>query len=402
VAGLGFCASVLGGLVLVSIAWIPAWRGHFGTSVDLQIFRTAGQAALHGYSLYGPGFLQRADFHLGFTYPPFAAVAMVPLALAPLPVDYAAWTALSVLALGLIVFMSFRPLLDRLPAPATKALAMGALTGLFMLTYPVGRNLDLGQVEIFLTLACLLDVVPARTPWPRGVLVGLAAAVKLTPALFVVYFVVTRQWRAAAVSTATTGVAWVLAAFVFPADSRRYFLDGVAVQMGRFGGVVGPANQSLWGTMHRDLGAAGQATWVVAAIVVAFVGLIRARAADAHGQRLAAATLIGLTSVLISPVSWLHHGIWLVPAAGVLVGRGRSPLRFAAATVVVVLMLAVQPYPHPVIPIGQQSWFLRYVVHESFVLLYLALLAVLPITASGSRSPRADEPGQQLAVAART
>jgi alpha-1,2-mannosyltransferase len=303
---------------------------------------------------------------------------MAPLALLPFSVDYAAWTALSVLAVAAIVSLAFRPLLTRAPSTAIRTLMVGALTALFVLTYPVGRNLDLGQVEIFLTLACILDVIPAKTAWPRGLLVGLASAVKLTPGLFILYFIVTKQWRAAATASVTTVIAWTIAAIVFPADSWRYFVGGVGLDLSRIGGVVGPANQSLWGALHRAFGSDGQVMWVLAAFLVTIFGLLRARTANAHQQRMAAATLVGLTSVLVSPVSWLHHGIWLIPAVGVLTGQGRSRARLAVAATVVVLMLIVQPYPQPAIAIADQPWFLRYVVHESFVLLYLTLLAFLP------------------------
>jgi alpha-1,2-mannosyltransferase len=303
---------------------------------------------------------------------------MVPLALLPFPADVALWTALSLVALGAIVVLSFRPLLRRVPAGVTRVSLAVVVTVLFMVTYPVGRNLALGQVEIFLALACILDIVPARTPWPRGVLIGLATAVKLTPGLFIVYFIVTRQWRCAATAIGTTLAAWAAAVVVFPTGSRRYFFDGVALNLSRVGGVTDIGNQSLWGTMHRAFGADGQVPWLVAAALVTVFGMVRARAAAANGQLLAAATIVGLTSVLISPVSWLHHGIWLVPAVGLLVGDGRSRARLVTATAVVVLMLTVQPYPSPLVPLVQESWFMRYVVHESFVLLYLVLLAIVP------------------------
>jgi alpha-1,2-mannosyltransferase len=377
---------------LLVLAYLPLPLGHFGLirPVDLQVFRAAGASTLHGYGLYDESFLDRANFHLGFTYPPFAALVMTPLALLPISVDYVLWTVVSVIALAGLVRISFTPLLRRIRSHAVRLPVIGAVTGVFMLSVPFGLHLGLGQIGVFLVLLCVLDVAPATTRWPRGLLVGLATAIKLTPGLFIVYFVVTKQWRAALTASLTTLAAWAVGALVFPADSWRYFVGGVGFHVARLGAVLGTANQSLWGTLHRAFGGSGQNVWLVAIVAVIILGLVRARTAEHNGQRLAAATLVGLTSVLVSPVSWLHHGVWLVPAVGLLVGDGRSRRLLLAAFAILAVMLLVDPYPMHPIPLHLQPWYTRYVAHESLVLVYLALLVLLPTRGQEGEEAAAD------------
>lgn len=346
--------------------------------IDLVVYRTGGEAALHGWSLYAPSFLVHSGGHLPFTYPPFAALSLSPLSLVPLGADYRLWSALCVIALWALVRVSFRDLLARCVA-RWLLLASLALTAAAVLTVPVAEHLTLGQVGIPLTLLCVADVVPDKTRWPRGLLVGLAAAVKLTPGLFVVYFLVTRQWRAAATASVTVGSAWLLGAVLMPGDSRRYFVDGVGFDPQRAGAVLEVANQSLWGTLHRWLGSGGELPWLLLAPLVAVLGLYRAQLAYRARDRLAAAGLVGLTSLLVSPVSWMHSGIWLLPALAVLVGDGRRHRNVVAAIAVWIVLLAVVPHPSPSGATGVEGWFVKYVAHEALVYLYVALLVFLPI-----------------------
>ncbi len=346
--------------------------------IDLVVYRTGAQSALHGWSLYGPAFLEHSGGHLPFTYPPFAALCLSPLALLPLRADYLLWSGLCLLTLWALVRLSFRDLLARCPA-RSRGLATAALTAAAVATVPVAEHLTLGQVGIPLTLICLADVTASAPRWPRGALVGLAAAVKLTPGLFVVYFLVTRQWRATATAAVTTGVAWLLAALVMPGDSRTYFFDGVGFDPHRAGAVLEVANQSLWGTLHRWLGSGGQLPWLLLAPVVVLLGLYRARRAAQAGDRLAAAALVGLTSLLVSPVSWMHSGVWLVPTLAALVGAGRRRGPVVAALGVWVVLLFLVPHPTPAVATGIDAWYVKYVLHESLVYVYLALLVLLPI-----------------------
>ena len=376
---------------LLTVALIPVFLGRPRPldPLDLVVYRTGGHSVLAGWPLYTPSFLVHSGGHLPFTYPPFAALSLSPLALLPLGADYFGWSALCLIALWALVRLSFGDLLARCPA-RRRTLAVAAITAAALLTVPVAEHLTLGQVGIPITLMCVADVATPQARWPRGLLVGLAAAVKLTPGLFIVYFLLTRQWRATMTAAATTAGSWLVAALVMPADSRRYFLDRIGFDPGRAGAVLEVANQSLWGTMHRWLGPGGQLPWLAASVVIAAVGLYRARLADRAGDRLAAAALVGLTSVLVSPVSWMHAGVWLIPALAVLVADGRRRARVMAALSVWVLLLFLVPHPAASVATGLDAWLVKYVLHESVVYVYLALLVLLPI--AGTRRWRITYP----------
>ena len=397
-AGAARLATGAAGAALMVCALAPVLTGRPRPldPLDLVVYRTAGRSVLGGWALYGPSFLVHSGGHLPFTYPPFAALVMSPLALVPLGADYALWSAVCVVTLWALVRISFRELLLR-AADRWRSLAAAALTAAALLTVPVAEHLTLGQVGIPLTLMCVADVAATRTRWPRGLLVGLAAAVKLTPALFVIYFLLTRQWRAAATAAATTAGCWLLAALALSADTRRYFLDRVGFDPARAGAVTEVANQSLWGTAHRWLGSGGQVPWLVASFLVAAFGLYRAWLAQRAADPLAAAALVGLTTLLVSPVSWMHSGVWLVPALAVLVGDGQRRRRVAAAAAAWVLLLVVVPHPATSAATGIGGWVVTYVWHEALVYLYLALLVLLP-TRGGAPRWRITYPSTVAAV----
>ena len=166
--------------------------------VDVEVYREAGVSILTGRPVYAA--LTEAPQLLPFTYPPFAAVLAIPLALVPFGAAGWLWTALQVVATAAIVWYSGYRLISRAGSWAPLALAL--LTAPMLWLHPVSDGIRFGQVNAFMVLACLMDLReprPGVIRWlPRGVLVGLAMAVKLTPGVFVVHFLVTRRWKEAA------------------------------------------------------------------------------------------------------------------------------------------------------------------------------------------------------------
>lgn len=376
---LELASSAAGGALLVAAALVPmlAGRPRSGPAYDLGVYRAAGSSVLHGLGLYGPDFLVRAHFHDGFTYPPFAALLFVPIGALSATGAYVLWTIVTLVLLTVLVGLSFGPLLRRV-ARGRRPLALGAVTAVAVLTIPVAEHLSLGQVGVGLTLACLVDVTGRLPRLPRGVLVGLATAVKLTPGLFLVHYATTRQWRTLATALGTTLAAWTVAWIVLPTDSATYFLRGLVTDPSRAGSVLEVANQSLWGTTHRLLGAGATPVWLAACLVVGAVGLFRAREAQLAGDLTAAAVLVGLTSVLLSPVSWMHAGMWLVPALGLLIDDGRRRGRLLLGLAVVALLNVLTPHPPDPTsgPIALRAW------HEVLVVVYVAFVAALPVRRS--------------------
>ena len=358
-------------LLLAAVA-APLLVLQSGTA-DLDVYRHGASVLWHGHSLYGPSFAAHEGRHLPFTYPPFAALAA--LVLLPLPdsVTGALWAVATVLLLRWCVKTAFRPLLERIARPD---LVLALLVVVALFTRPVFDHLGDGQVDILLMALCLADTVTSQPRWPRGLLVGLATAVKLVPGFFILYFAVTRQRRAAVVAAVTFVAAEALALLATPADSARYW-TGLVFDTERPGYTAGYKNQSFRAVLLHVLPGPGRTPLVVLGVVaLAVFGLARARRARAAGDPVGAATTAGLTAVLVSPVSWIHAMVWIIPAVGVLVDRCRDVRRVVAAAVTVVLLLAGLPYvPNLVTGLPKVVVF---VMQRSLALVGLALLIGLP------------------------
>ena len=171
--------------------------------VDVEVYREAGVSILTGRPVYAA--LTEAPQLLPFTYPPFAAVLAIPLAMMPFGAAGWLWTALQVLATTAIVWYAGYRLIHR--AGAWMPLALALLIAPMLWLHPVSDGIRFGQVNAFMVLACLMDLREPRPGLvrrvPRGVLVGLAMAVKLTPGVFVVHFLVTKRWKEAATAVGT-------------------------------------------------------------------------------------------------------------------------------------------------------------------------------------------------------
>jgi alpha-1,2-mannosyltransferase len=152
--------------------------------------------------------------------------------------------------------------------------------------------------------------------------VGLATAVKLTPGVFVVYLLVTRRTRAAVVASVTAAAATGLVAAVSP-DTARIFFTAALADTGRVGVLGFVSNQSLQGLVARlDPRAPSGVLWAALVAVVAAVWLVRVRRAARAGDDVAGVALTGVLGCLLSPVTWVHHLVWLIPALVLLVDRG--------------------------------------------------------------------------------
>src|SRR2546421_3052615 len=187
---------------------------------DFLIYRKAGSLALHLGDPYAKNFTDHLRVPLSFTYPPFAALAMVPLAVAAPYLSLWTWTSFSLALVATLAWWLLRPALWRVGWGHPALLGLAA--GLLVWTVPVGQTLHYGQVNIALAFACLVDCT--RVTRRRGVLVGIAAAVKVTPGLFIVYFAATKQWAAAARAAGTAAACALVGAALLPHPSQEYWL----------------------------------------------------------------------------------------------------------------------------------------------------------------------------------
>ena len=213
--------------------------------------------------------------------------------------------------------------------------AFGLTVGAFLGSVQVQADLITGQVNLVLALLILLDLggfIPQRF---RGVLVGLAAAIKLTPMVVWGWFLVTRQWRALANSVGTFVTCAALAWVVLPRDSRQFWAHTI-FETGRVGDVELRFNATVMGTLARAGvdGTARTALWLLLGGLLVLAAYWRAAQARRQGDDVAAAIVLGCAAVIATPIAWPHHQIWLPLAGLVLVLRSRWLPRIAGATVV--------------------------------------------------------------------
>jgi alpha-1,2-mannosyltransferase len=278
------------------------------------------------------------------------------------------------------VSICFAPLVRRFgrAGPIALVLALLAVAALS----PVEEHLRFGQVGIPLMACCILDCVVERPRWPRGVLIGIATAVKLVPAIFIPYLWLSGRRRAAGIATAAFGACTLLGFVVVPGDSWDFFRSKIFQP-------TSPAyftNQSLEGILQRALGGQWRVFWIAAVVVVVVYGLKTAVEASGRGDELRGVAIIGLVSVLVSPISWIHHLVWVVPAIAVIVGAGRDRRRVAIGFLVAALFVARLPYfGHDEIKTGLLATLLQ----DSYGFICIALLFYL---ARGVRAPAEDAP----------
>ncbi|MDG4822123.1 glycosyltransferase 87 family protein [Asanoa sp. WMMD1127] len=327
-------------LGLIAGAFVTAWYaiGAFGRPYnffDMKIYHGAAVWWASGRDLYA---YAAPDTGLGFTYPPFAGLLMLPISRVPFAA--AAWinVVASLLALAVVMWALLGPIARRYGW--TRWFAVGLAVPAAAAIEPVRESLGYGQINLLLFLLVMADLVALRwrartsagfTPtggaltrfvrsgaW-AGVGIGLAASIKLTPALFVIYLLVTKQWRAAMTAVATAIGVSAATFMVAGKDSAAYFLR-VIWETERVGQADMTPNQSLAGVLARlyDTPEAPTLLWLSFALLVFALGLSRAARAHADGDELTAFVLVGLTANVISPISWSHHLTFVIPAILVL------------------------------------------------------------------------------------
>ncbi|MEU1194784.1 glycosyltransferase 87 family protein [Streptomyces sp. NPDC005813] len=322
------------GVCLLSFAafWWAQRAAHV-SMIDLMVYRAEGETVRAGGDLYA---LRTTEAHLPTTYPPFAALLFTPLTLLDTTSMRAVATTGNLALLVAFVALSLR-LVGHTRVEGAWWVAAAAVW-----CEPVWTTLRYGQINLLLAVLVLWDL--SRRPGHRwaGVGIGIAAAIKLTPALFAVFLLVTgvversgrgpagpwlRHARGAAVAFAG---ATLLAAALLPHDSSRFWTRMV-FEAGRVGLVEDTANQSLRGLLARLLHTTEPgALWAVAAALTGVLGLAVAVAAELRGLRSWATVACAVTALLISPVSWSHHWVWCVPMVLLLATKSRTAAVCAA------------------------------------------------------------------------
>jgi alpha-1,2-mannosyltransferase len=294
--------------VLIELVLVPNFYNHF---IDLHAYWEGNAVWLDGGDLYGRLSSPSAGWVPDFIYPPFALIALAPFTVTSFSVAKVTIVAVSVACLAVCAYVILRRLRPTAPAHTTVRLVAVAMPVLAVLE-PVRTTIGLGQINLLLMTAVVVDCLGPKTRLPRGVLVGLAAAVKLTPAAFLLFFILRKDVKAAVTAAVTALVATGMGFALAPRESMRFWLGGVLFQPHRVSGPATRENQTIAASLNRlHLAEGTQLLTRVALIVIVLVaGAIAVRYADRLLALLANATV----ALLMSPLSWVAHWVWLAMA----------------------------------------------------------------------------------------
>ncbi len=287
---------------------------------DFNVYRWGGEAVKHGLQLYNV----QVNAHW-FTYTPFAAVVFIPVAAIPDVLGRLGWELGSLAALAYSAQVTLK-----LAGYRASWQVIGAITVLGLTLEPMYHTFYLGQINLILLALILADVWRAARGKPAGIGVGIAAAIKLTPLIFIALFLLAARTKAGLTAAATFVVTVAIGYLVAPADSGLYwhklFDDTKRV------GAPYISNQSPYAMALRVAGGAVHVGhwYLIIPLLLGVAGLAIATVLARNGDWLGAATATGVTGLLVSPISWTHHWVWILPALVILVlasRQARSPRR---------------------------------------------------------------------------
>ncbi|HEX5597679.1 MAG TPA: glycosyltransferase 87 family protein [Micromonosporaceae bacterium] len=329
----------------------------------------------------------RPNSRYGFTYPPFAALVLLPIAYLPWPVVVVLVVAATITAGVLLLTWLVDPISRRMRWNRRSALAVTlCLAAAFE---PMRETVDFGQINVLVLLLVVADLrrpVANGRQW-AGIGIGLATAIKLTPGIFVGYLLITGRWRPALAAAGTAIAATLIAAAVAP-DASREFWTAALWNTDRVGELDFISNQSLRGLLARLDPPAASGWWLGLVAGTLTVWAWRTRAAVAAGEEMTGVALTGVVMCLISPVTWVHHLVWLIPALLLLVDKALRPA-VSRRRRRLLLGLAIVMYT---LLTSRLVWYWEYgaegiaglLAGNTYVWVSLALLVALPVRAADS------------------
>jgi alpha-1,2-mannosyltransferase len=358
----------------------------FGGQVDIRVYLMGG-AHVTSSNLY---FLQLAGQNLYFTYPPFAALVFAALAHLPDVVARLVWAVVNAGCLLWLLNVSIRAASPELPRELARLWA-ALLVAPAMLLDPVLLSFDFGQVNVVLVALVVADLALGSTKLPKGVLTGIAAAIKLTPLVFVPYLFLTRQFRAGWTAAGTFLACGALAWLVTPRASWAYWTKDL-FDISRVGALLSVSDQNLrTAAMRIAHGPAPNAVVTPITIAVLVLGLALAVLAYRTSSPVLGLLVCATTGLIVSPVTWAHHLVWVVPLIAWLAFAPDRPVHGRKWAVAVAVLFWAHPIwwvPAADAGLHEKAWEL--VVGDAYLwamLTFLVAVAAL-LTSRRRRAPR--------------
>ncbi|GGS31500.1 glycosyltransferase family 87 protein [Actinokineospora fastidiosa] len=373
---------------LAAVSGVVLWRilaGH--ELIDLQVYRFGVDAWRAGSDPYGPMPKTSVGVALPYLYPPPSLLIIAPLALVPLSAAKALMTGLSVLALAATAYVVISRCWPR--ATTWEVVGVTALVlPVALVLEPVRETLTFGQINLWLMALVAVDCLARRPRWPRGLLVGIAFALKLTPAAFILFFLLRRDYRAA-LTTVLSGAVFVALGFLFAwKDSVAYWLSGAGPTDGVSGTPYG-TNQTILAALKRLVipETAQTVGWIALVGVTVFVAVLLMVRLDAPTALVVNAAL----ALLISPTAWSHHWVFIVPALLVFAFHAVHQRLSVVLGLGYLVVFLIGPHLH--LPRGSDTelawkWY-EHIIGDSYVLLALIALGVT-MWKVRDRKPRTD------------
>ncbi|MCP3802816.1 glycosyltransferase 87 family protein [Allokutzneria sp. A3M-2-11 16] len=328
------------------------WPVHRAHMVDLGVYYSAGQELWDNTELY-----TKNHAGLPFLYSPFAALFASAMTL--LPMGSVPWvmTGLSVVAVLVAIWCAwgiagFAASRGRLAL----TLAVGAVA---LHLEPIQSNISFGQVNALLMGLVVLDFALPKENRFKGVALGLAASVKLIPGVFILYLLLTGRVRAGLTALGTFAATIAIGTAFLPVQSAQFWTGGFAdsSRMGAY--LFWHGNQSINGMVGQAFEfdqPALHVTRLALSAVFGVVGLLVATRFGRRGLELPGLLMTALTALLVSPISWHHHWVWVAPFLVLLISQAMRPTgprrTYAAAAVSLVLVTACWPDPYAKEPPG--------------------------------------------------
>lgn len=375
---------------LISVIMVSAIDPH--AHIDGEVYQLGAQAWLDGRPIYHDLPATDSGLRLPFIYPPFAAIVFTPLALVSKPAAIAMIMIVTHLSLLVTLYVVLRASTFLAPYRDRALLVAAAVLPMATITEPVKETITYAQINVVLMVLVAVDCLwrvdgERKLPYPRGLLIGVAAGLKLTPAAFLLFFLLRRDYRAIVTSIVTFLVTVLIGVVLAFDGSKRFWLKEVfASSEVDFGpSFEGNASTYAGNVSLRSLLSKLQVpepwltiaygTLIVIMLLLALAGMVYALRKRDLPTALCLNAILGL---LVSPISWSHHWVWAVPALALLIGAAyrnrRWPLLVASILVAEFFVLG----PHWHVPQGggkELTWnFFEHLIGNAYVYFGVAYL----------------------------